>query len=50
MTTHSSVHESGAPHSGFQRFAVHTAELVGSHGAFVGAVAIIVAWASCCAP
>ena len=34
-----------ANHSGFQRFAVHTADLVGSHGAFLAAVAVILVWA-----
>jgi low affinity Fe/Cu permease len=34
-----------APHSAFQHFAIRSAELVGSWGAFLIAVAVILAWA-----
>ena len=34
-----------APHSAFQHFAIRSAELVGSWGAFMIAVAVILAWA-----
>jgi low affinity Fe/Cu permease len=36
---------SKAPHSAFQHFAIRSAELVGSWGAFVIAVGVILAWA-----
>jgi low affinity Fe/Cu permease len=34
-----------SPHSAFQHFAIRSAELVGSWGAFLVAVAVILAWA-----
>jgi low affinity Fe/Cu permease len=45
MTTHDPVHGPGTAHSTFGRFAVSTAALVGSHGAFLLALSIVGAWA-----